>query len=423
VPDFTTLQAGPIALAAMLGVMVAITVVAGFASAERRRRRMAAGLSAIDFVRASFASRLAHGDPMDQLLVQVVEALHDTFKLDAAEIWLYEAACLKRVAGTPPRDALEISLTPADASIAANAHVSGPAWAKVWLPGLRENRAQASFRIAPVSVSGHLLGLIVIERSRHSDALAADADVTLEELARELGIGLNKQRLDAALQASLEQLRAQAGELQASRARIVAAADAERRRIERDLHDGAQQYLVAIAVKARLIQQLARTDPARGLAMTDELTVDVASVLEELRTLAHGIYPPLLSSAGLSEALGAACQRASIPVHLDVVGVGRYQPELEAAVYYCCLEALQNTAKHAGDGTSATVKLWEEAGAVQFQVDDDGAGFDPARASAGAGLTNMRDRIGAVGGTLRIKSARGAGAHVHGAVPTGASTH
>jgi signal transduction histidine kinase len=200
------------------------------------------------------------------------------------------------------------------------------------------------------------------------------------------------------------------------------AADAERRRIERDLHDGAQQYLVAIAVKARLIQQLARTDPAKGLALTQDLVRDVESALNELRTLAQGIYPPLLSSGGLAEALAAACRRTPIQVRLEADGLARYPTELEAAVYYCCLEALQNASKHAGDGTSASLRLWEEAGILRFEVDDDGAGFDPAHGTAGAGLTNMRDRIGAVGGTLRIESAPGAGTQVHGAVPTGAST-
>lgn len=420
--DFTDLQAGPIVLVVLLAVMVVITVVAGLVSAERRRRRAAASLTAIDFVRATFASRLARGDPMDELLVQVVEALRDAFKLDAAELWRYDAGVLRRVASNPQRAAAELDIAPAEESIIANADVSGAAWAKVWVPALLEDRTQASLRIAPISVSGRLLGLIVIERRKRGDALAADADATLQELRRELAAGLNKQRLDAALRTSLEQLRQQADELQASRGRIVAAADAERRRIERDLHDGAQQYLVAIAVKARLIQQLAHSDPAGGMALTEDLVRDVESALDELRTLAQGIYPPLLSSAGLAEALAAACRRTPIPVRLQVDSVGRYPPELEGAVYYCCLEALQNASKHAGDGTSATLRLWEEAGSLRFEVDDDGAGFDIEREASGAGLINMRDRIGAVGGTLRIEAAPGAGTHVHGAVPTRAST-
>jgi signal transduction histidine kinase len=421
-PDFSDFRLGLPVLAAMLGAMVVITVVGGLVSGERRRRQAAASLSAIDFVRNSFASRLARGDPIDELLVQAVESLCDAFKLDAAELWLRDAGVLRIVSSSPVRRQAELNVTPAEESIVANARVSGAPWAKVWLPGLLEDRAGAAVRIAPVSVTGRLLGLIVVERRRRGESLAADADITLEELAREVGAGLNKQRLDAALHASLEELRRQADELQASRARIVVAADAERRRIERDLHDGAQQYLVAIAVKARLIQQLARSDPAGGLALTRDMIRDIESALDELRTLAQGIYPPLLISAGLAEALAAACRRTAIPVRLEADGVGRYPPELEAAVYYCCIEALQNASKHAGAGAAATLRLWNEGSALRFEVDDNGAGFDNERQPTGAGLTNMSDRIGAVGGTLQIDSTPGAGTRVHGAVPTGAST-
>src|SRR5215472_7416667 len=220
---------------------------------------------------------------------------------------------------------------------------------------------------------------------------------------------LFKQRLDLALHVSLEQLRRQADELQASRARIVAAADAERRRIERDLHDGAQQYLVAVAVKARLVQQLEQGDPARSRALVQELASDVQAALEELRTLAHGIYPTLLSDGGLGEALSAVCRRASMAAQLDSVNLRRYPPEIEAAVYFSCLEALQNTAKHAGEGASATVRIWEGSRGLHFEVHDNGAGFDAAHHGAGAGITNMSDRLGAVGGRLCMESEPGKG--------------
>jgi signal transduction histidine kinase len=416
VPDFTDVQAGQLALAAMLAAMVVITVAAGLVSAERRRRRASANLTAIDFVRTSFAGRLARGDPMDELLVQVVEALRESFKLDAAEIWIHDSGRLRRVASEPRREVAEIPVTEAEESIAANASISGPAWAQVWLPALLVDRLEIPLRIAPMSVSGQLLGLIVVER-RSRGGFAENVDITLEELAREIGAGLHRQRLDAALHASFEQLRQQAVELQASRARIVAATDAERRRIERDLHDGAQQYLVAIAVKSRLIRELAPTDLARAVALSEELSGDVEDALEQLRTLAHGIYPPLLSSGGLGEALAAACRRTPIPTHLEVAGLARYQPAVEAAVYYGCLEALQNAVRHAGDGVSARVGVCEQDGELRFEVSDDGAGFNPDQPGLGAGLTNMSDRLGAVGGSLRIESAPGAGTHVRGAVP------
>jgi signal transduction histidine kinase len=215
----------------------------------------------------------------------------------------------------------------------------------------------------------------------------------------------------------MEQLRRQAQDLQASRSRIVAAADAERRRIERDLHDGAQQYLVTIAVKAHLIQQLAEDDPGRGRALLNELASDTQAALDDLRDLAHGIYPPLLGSSGLGEALTAACRRAPLPTELETGTLRRYPPDLEAAIYFCCLEALQNAAKYAGSRATAKVAVWEEAGGLLFEVRDDGAGFDTARSTPGAGLTNMSDRLGAVGGRLSIQSEPGKGTQIKGAVP------
>ncbi len=217
-------------------------------------------------------------------------------------------------------------------------------------------------------------------------------------------MALKKAHLDSSLHESLEQLRKQAAELQASRGRLVAAADAERRRIERNLHDGAQQHLVALSVKVRLLEQQADRDPERAKSLMSQLQDDVKSAIEELRSLAHGIYPPLLSSAGLGVAMSAACRRAPLPASLDADGVGRHAPEIESAVYFCCLEALQNAAKYAGADASARVRIWEDASALLFEVSDDGAGFGIGGHTDGAGLTNMRDRLGAVGGTLQVES-------------------
>ena len=160
-PDGADLGFGLPALAFMLGVMVAITVSAGLVSGARRRRQAAASLAAIDFVRASFASRLARGEPLNELFVGVVEALRDAFKLDAAELWVHTNGALRLVASNPRRPEVELGLTPAEESIIANAQLSGAAWAKVWLPSLLQGRADVPVRIAPISVSGLLLGLIV----------------------------------------------------------------------------------------------------------------------------------------------------------------------------------------------------------------------------------------------------------------------
>jgi len=420
VPDLS--QLGPnVLLAALVAAILAVALATGAATAISRRRREKASLSAIDFVRSSFASQLSRGVPMDELLLQMVEALRDGFKLDAAELWLCEGGSLRLAAAEPRQERKSISITPAEETIAANAHVSSASWAKVWLPALLEGRDQAILRVAPVSNSGQLFGLVVAQRARRVETFAAEIDVTLEEVARELGVALKKAHLDSSLQDSLEQLRQRAAELQASRGRLVAAADAERRRIERNLHDGAQQHLVALSVKVRLLEQFAERDPERAKSLMNQLQEDVGSAIEELRSLAHGIYPPLLSSAGLGVAMSAACRRAPLPATVEADGVGRHAPEIEAAVYFCCLEAMQNAAKHAGPKATARVRIWEDAGGLLFEVCDDGAGFQTNPDSEGAGLTNMRDRLGAVGGTLRVQS-DGRGTRIHGVVPASASS-
>lgn len=419
-PDLS--QLGPnVLLGALVAAILVVALATAAATAMARRRREAASLSAIDFVRSSFASQLSRGVPMDELLLQMVEALRDGFRLDAAELWLCEGGGLRLAAAEPREERKPIPITPAEETIAANAHVSSAAWAKVWLPALLEGRDQATLRVAAVSNSGQLFGLVVAERARKSESLAAEVDVTLEEVARELGVALKKAHLDSSLQDSLSQLRQQAAELQASRGRLVAAADAERRRIESNLHDGAQQHLVALSVKVRLIEQFAERDPERARSLMKQLQDEVASAIEELRSLAHGIYPPLLSSAGLGVAMSAACRRAPLPASLAADGVARYAPEIEAAVYFCCLEALQNAAKHAGAGASARVRIWEDAGGLLFEVSDDGPGFETGGDAEGAGLTNMRDRLGAVGGTLRVQS-DGDGTRIHGVVPVSGAT-
>jgi signal transduction histidine kinase len=206
----------------------------------------------------------------------------------------------------------------------------------------------------------------------------------------------------------------------------VAAADAERRKIERNLHDGAQQHLVALAVTVRLAQQQAETDPQQAKDLLQQLGHDLQDAVQELRDLAHGIYPPVLMDRGLVAALESAATRASLPVEIATDGeVGRFPQEVEAAVYFCCLEALQNAGKHAGEGAAAivTIRRTADAGgleALTFTVADDGAGFDPAgTAGRGHGFVNMGDRLGAIGGTIDVDSAPGNGTRVSGTVPIG----
>jgi len=198
--------------------------------------------------------------------------------------------------------------------------------------------------------------------------------------------------------------------------RILATADEERRRIERDIHDGAQQRLVALRMKLELTEELFARDPEAGLEKLHTLGAEVEETLDELRSMARGVYPALLTDAGLADALRAVALRAPVAAEVHSDGVGRYAPEVESAVYFCCLEALQNAAKHATDATLVTVSL-EQRDGLRFEVRDNGRGFDPGRASAGAGLTNIRDRIGALGGEVTVASEPGRGVVVRGSVP------
>ena len=412
-----TFDTGTLLLGAILLAMALATVAYVAVTAIRGQRRDAARLGAIGFVRSSFASRLDRTIPLSEVLRDMTESLRRNLGLDAAEVWTAAGGALERTVSDPERGPARFPLTGPEESIVAHAPVSGVAWAKVWLPAVLVERNGATVRIAPVSHTGHLLGLIVAERRAGAPALQAEADATLKELAREVGVAINNARLDSALEATLEDLRQHAEALEASRARIVMAADAERRRIERDIHDGVQQYLVALSVKARLARQMSERDPVRTARLLEELGQEISKALDELRTLAHGIYPPLLASEGLGAAMLAAARRAVIPTQVHADGIGRYPPGLEAAVYFCCLEALQNAGKYAGDGAAATVGIRQEGDTLVFEVADSGAGFDPLTRARGAGMTNMMDRVGAVGGTLRVDTSPGHGTTVSGTIP------
>ena len=208
--------------------------------------------------------------------------------------------------------------------------------------------------------------------------------------------------------------------LRASQRRLVGAASAERRKIERDLHDGVQQKLVALRIELELARDLVDDGALDGRLA--ELAADFDDALDDLRSAAHGIYPPLLADDGLDAALREVARRSTVPLTVDLEDVGRLSEDRETAIYYCCLEALQNVAKHAGEEPRPRCGCGETESAVRFSVSDDGVGFVPRHPAAqGAGLTNMTDRIGAVGGTLVVRSARGEGTTVSGAVTVEAS--
>lgn len=385
---------------------------------EFATRRVYGERHAPDEVIRTFGSRLTRALPLDELLLQLAESLKKTMSLSVAEVWTRGASGkLERSVSVPDRGAAQMTLGAEEETVVARAGVSGLAWAGIWLPQLLTVDDEV-LRVAPITNSGELLGMIIVRRPQGALPFDEHDDQALTELARQVGLALHNVKLDSALQESLDEVRRQADELRASRARIVEAGDAQRRRIERDLHDGAQQHLVALAVSVNLARQIADSDPDSAKAMLEQIGKDLQEAVQELRNLAHGIYPPLLMDRGLAEALSAAAGRAALPTGVEADGVGRYPQQVEAAVYFCCLEALQNAAKHAGDGAEAMITISEDEGALLFEVRDDGAGFDLAsRAHEGHGFVNMGDRVGAIGGSLSVESAPGQGTAIRGRIP------
>jgi signal transduction histidine kinase len=243
----------------------------------------------------------------------------------------------------------------------------------------------------------------------HDPALNSDPEL-VRSVCQAMVLALENGRLEAELGATTS-------ELAASRARIVAVGDAGRRAVERDLHDGAQQRLVALRMKVERARELAETDPEVEARLAD-VGHGLDDVMRELRDLARGIYPPVLRDFGLVAALASAAGDGASPVALEADDIDRYPDEIETAVYFCCLEALQNVRKHAGTDAHAKVRLGEDGDELCFEIADDGVGYAIGSArTAGAGITNMGDRIAAVGGVLAIDSRAGHGTRVRGRVP------
>jgi signal transduction histidine kinase len=252
---------------------------------------------------------------------------------------------------------------------------------------------------------------------RHGEPVAAalhdrglaDDGATLEAAGGVVLLALENARLEA-------DLRAHVSELQVSRARLVAVADEERRRIERDLHDGAQQQLIAVGVKLALLKEVVDDDSALASKIADAED-GITAALDLIRELAQGIYPQALRHEGLAQALTFVAVRLPTPVNVHADGLRRFAPQIETAVYFCCLEAVQNVAKHAVAHAPVELRLTDDEDELRFSVADDGRGFDPRSAPEGHGITGMRDRLGAVGGELEIVSAPGKGATITGRVP------
>jgi signal transduction histidine kinase len=258
--------------------------------------------------------------------------------------------------------------------------------------------------LSPVSDGVQVVAAIV-----HDAALAQDPTL-IQAATAVAGTALSSRRLAAEARSAMREVRR-------SQARIAATADRERRRIERDLHDGAQQRLVALRIELELAEDVIRRDPAVGASRLQRLQMELDEAIDELRSLAHGLYPPVLSDRGLEDALGDVARRSAITTVVTAHGIGRYPPEVESTVYFCVLEALQNVQKHARGASRIDVRLVDARGELGFTVRDDGGGMPASPEREGRGLTNMRDRLTSVGGRLEISSAVGTGTVVHGRVP------
>jgi signal transduction histidine kinase len=219
---------------------------------------------------------------------------------------------------------------------------------------------------------------------------------------------------------ALERTRTSA-ELRAMRRRLVEVAEQERQRIERNLHDGAQQRLIGMTIRVAMARETLEAHPELALPVLREFGADVQKALDELRELAHGLYPAVLVDHGLADALRSAARNSPVPVDVAIAPIGRLDPLTEAAVYFCCAEALQNAVKHGGPQPQISMGLWHEEGdgALAFEVTDDGPGFAVGRLRPGTGLMGMTDRVASVGGTLSIDSAPGRGTRVGGRIPVG----
>jgi signal transduction histidine kinase len=331
-------------------------------------------------VLSEFSHRVGGSYGADDVLPRMAEILAGAVGASHAVVWLRVGSELRPVAHTP-----------SDRSTPAVVPMSNDG-----LPALGADSA------IEVRDRGELLGALAVSMPAN-DPMNPGKERLVRDLASQAGLVLRNVRL-------IEELRA-------SRQRLVAAQDQERRRLERNIHDGAQQQLVALTVKLRLLEQITQRDPVRAAEMAAQLQAETTRALEDLRDLARGIYPPLLADAGLPAALEAQARKSGLPVTLEADVPGRFSQDVEAAVYFSCLEALQNVAKYA-EASNVTISMARTDGILSFTIADDGVGFEPDATTHGTGLQGIADRLDALGGRLEIRTAPGQGTTLVGLVPS-----
>jgi signal transduction histidine kinase len=375
----------------LLTVAAAVVIAVVFQPLRQRASRLANrlvyGERATPYqVLSDFAADMAGQLDLGDALERMVSLLGGASGAARVEAWIRVGAELRPAA-----------VWPGGSAPSAVVELNGAAGLPVLDPGAR---------VVPVRHGDDLLGAISLSKPPQ-ETLTSTEDSLLQHLASQASLVMRNAQLTAELRATIDQLLA-------SRRRLVEAQDAERRKIERNLHDGAQQQLIALAIQLGLLAGSA-DDPDLIRAAIPDLKAQLSTALDDLRALARGIYPPLLAEQGLVMALRAQAARSPVPVTLEADQVGRYPQDAESTVYFCTLEALANVAKHAR-ATAATVRLAGSGEVLDFSVSDDGAGFPPAT-RRGSGLQGMSDRLAAHGGTLTIRSQPGHGTTITGRLP------
>ena len=378
-----------------LSILATAIVAVGFQPVRERiqhiANRLVYGERATPYeVLAQFSERVAESYAAEEVMPRMARVLAEGTGAQRADVWLRTGSTWREAAVWPASAPMRPSMPAVDGTMPVS---------------------ERGDVVVPVRHHEELLGALSVSK-RPGEALTPVEENLLRHLAAQAGLVLKNVVLSADLQARLDDLRA-------SRQRLVTAQDEERRRLERNLHDGAQQHLVAIKVKLGLAEMLMARDPTRVSATLEQLKGDADEALETLRDLARGIYPPLLADKGLTAALESQARKATVDVVVDAAGDRRHPQDVEAAVYFCCLEALQNIQKYAG-ATRAIIRLRDEQGELRFEVEDDGVGFDVATTPRGAGLSNMVDRFDAIGGAITITSAVGEGTRIVGVLPLSA---
>jgi signal transduction histidine kinase len=382
-----------------LSVLATAVVALGFApvqaALERTATRLGHGGAPTPYdVLSRFSETVTGGYRTEELPARISKLLAEGTGAQWAQVWLTVS------------DRLTLAATwPADA--AADPTPPTPQ------PGAHDSTGNEGRRALTVRHSGQFLGVLRLQQ-RPGLPLTAVEERLFAGLAAQAGLVLRLVGLRAELRARHEELLARAEELTASRERLIETQDAERRRLERDIHDGAQQHLVALAVNLRLAQTVAARSPERAARVLARQADAAREAIETLSQLSRGIYPRLLADEGLAPALRSALATSPIKVTVEAAGLGRVPQPVEAALYFCCMEAVQNAAKHSG-AVIVAVRLGQDRSTWQLTVTDDGTGFDQAQvraAGTGTGLANMRDRLDAVGGKLALESPPGGGTTV-----------